>query len=219
MRPSILALGSLSALVAVVAAAMPPDATTPQTDMGCITMNTERLPLDTRKSPLDSVSFQVGGHAVKICYGRPYMRGRKIFGGLLPYDSLWRTGANEPTMVHTSVGLDIAGIRVPAGTYSLYTVPHPGDWTLIVNRSISQWGEEHGYTDEVKAQEAGRATVKTETLDAPIEQFTIRAEPIGDGGARVLLEWERTRVIIPVSVGPAPTESESPAPAGGSRRG
>jgi hypothetical protein len=152
------------------------------------------------------MSFQVRGQPVKICYGRPYMRDRQIFGGLLPYDSLWRTGANEPTMIHTSVGLDIAGIQVPAGTYSLYTIPHQGDWTLIVNRSITQWGEEHQYTDEVRAQEAGRTTVKSEAIDAPVEQFTIRAEPT-ESGARVLLEWERTRVVIPISAAPAPAES------------
>lgn len=168
-----------------------------QAALACKTMNTERLPLDSRASPLDSVTFRVQGQAVKICYGRPSARGRAIFGGLIPYDQIWRTGANEPTMIHTPIALDVAGIAIDPGTYSLYTVPGSEDWTLIVNAATDQWGHEGQYSEEVRAQEVGRAQVEAESLEEPVEMFTIRAQPT-DGGARVLLEWETTRVMVPI---------------------
>lgn len=167
---------------------------------GCITMNTKQLPLATRKSPLDSVSFTVGGKPVMVCYGRPSLRGRTMLGGeAVPYGKLWRTGANEPTMIHTAAPLSIAGLKVPAGTYSLYTVPGPTEWEVIVNRSITQWGEEHNYTDEVKAKEVGRAKVKAEKLPTTVEQFTIRPDPATGDASALVLEWETTRVRIPLS--------------------
>ncbi|HET8623080.1 MAG TPA: DUF2911 domain-containing protein [Gemmatimonadales bacterium] len=168
-------------------------------DPACITMNTQNLPLPKRKSPLDSLSFTVGGKTAKVCYGRPSLRGRQMIGGeAVPYGKIWRTGANEPTMIHTTGPMTLAGLRLPAGSYSLYTVPGKTEWEIVVNRSITQWGEESGYTEEVKKQELGRAKVKPESVSAPVEQFTIRAEP-GSGDAKALvLEWEKTRVRIPV---------------------
>jgi len=183
------ALTALTALTAPVGAAPTP----------CIVMNAASLPLAKRQSPLDSVSFSLKGGEVKICYGRPSSRGRTMIGGEnVPYGKLWRTGANEPTMIHTSVALSIAGLAVPAGSYSLYTVPGPKEWEVIVNRSITQWGEEHGYTKEVEAQEVGRAKVPSASLKDPIERFTIRVEPAGADKASVVLEWEKTRVVLPV---------------------
>jgi hypothetical protein len=166
----------------------------------CITMNTRQLPLATRKSPLDSASFTVGGNAVKVCYGRPSLRGRNMLGGAaVPFGKIWRTGANEPTMIHTTGPVTIAGIRIPTGSYSLYTVPGPSEWEVIVNRSITQWGEESNYTDAVKAQEVGRGRVKAEALGTPIETFTIRPEPPSGDASALVLEWEKTRVRIPLS--------------------
>jgi hypothetical protein len=165
----------------------------------CITMNTRQLPLATRKSPLDSASFTVGGTAVKVCYGRPSLRGRHMLGGeAVPFGKIWRTGANEPTMIHTTGPLAIAGIRIPAGSYSLYTVPGPSEWEVIVNRSVTQWGEESNYTDAVKAQEVGRARVKAQALTTPVEMFTIRAEPASGDASALVLEWEKTRVRVPL---------------------
>jgi hypothetical protein len=117
-------------------------------------------------------------------------------GENVPYGKLWRTGANEPTVFFTSVPLKVAGIDVAPGVYSLYTVPGKQEWDIIVNRSISQWGEESHYTEHVKAQELGRAKVKSESVSAPIETFTIRAEPDGTD-ANLVLEWEKTRVKTP----------------------
>jgi DUF2911 family protein len=165
----------------------------PHPDTACPSRN---VPLEGRKSPLDSLSFKVANQPVKVCYGRPSSRGRVMLGGKgVPYGKLWRTGANEPTIFFTPIPLTVAGIVVAPGVYSLYTVPGRNEWEIIVNRSISQWGREDQYTDQVKAQELGRAKVKSESVSSPIETFTIRAEPDGNN-ARLVLEWEKTRVKI-----------------------
>jgi hypothetical protein len=171
-------------------------------DTACVVQNPQRMPAKGRPSPLDSLTFAVGGQRVKLCYGRPSLRGRAMLGGdAVPYGKLWRTGANEPTIFYTPVKLDIAGIAVPPGLYSLYTVPGETEWEIIVNRATAQWGHEGRYTDEVKQQEVGRGKAPAERLGVPVETFTIRAEP-GSGGAQsLLLEWEKTRVRIPVKAG------------------
>ncbi|HEX6927182.1 MAG TPA: DUF2911 domain-containing protein [Longimicrobiaceae bacterium] len=156
------------------------------------------MPVEGRPSPYDSTAFTLGGQRSLVCYGRPSMRGRTIFGGLVPYGQLWRTGANEPTTIHLPVAATIAGIQVEPGSYSLYTVPGEQEWTVIVNASTSQWGIENQYTEEVRAQEVGRATVPSEQIDAPVETFVIRAEPQGEDAVDLVLEWETTRVRIPV---------------------
>lgn len=167
-------------------------------DTACQVLEPRDVPVQGRKSPLDSLTFSVAGHPVKLCYGRPSSRGRVMLGGkAVPYGKLWRTGANEPTVFFTPVPLTVAGIEVPPGAYSLYTVPTAGQWEIIVNRSIEQWGEESNYTPEVKAQELGRAKVGSERVAQPVETFTIRSERAGRG-ANLVLEWENTRVRIPV---------------------
>jgi hypothetical protein len=168
----------------------------------CITMNTTNLPLATRKSPLDSLSFKVGTADVKLCYGRPSARGRTMIGGeAVPFGKLWRTGANEPTMIHTSGPISIAGVAVPAGSYSIYSIPGEKQWHIIVNRSITQWGEEHGYTDAVKAQEVGHGFVSSTALPSPVETMVFRTEAGTGGVVNLLLEWEKTRVTVPIAAG------------------
>ena len=170
----------------------------PAADTACQVLEPQSVPVAGRRSPLDSLTLTVAGHPVKLCYGRPSSRGRVMLGGkAIPYGKLWRTGANEPTIFFTPVKLSVAGIDVPPGAYSLYTVPTAGDWEIIVNRSISQWGEESNYTAAVQAQEIGRAKVKSERVEQPIETFTIRSEGSGSG-VTLVLEWEKTRVKIPL---------------------
>lgn len=171
-------------------------ATDPVVELACHPSG--NMPVEGRQSPYDSVTVDVAGQALRICYGRPSAQGRLIFGGLVPYGTLWRTGANEPTIVHLPFDAEIAGLRVPPGSYSLYTLPQEsGDWELIINRSTSQWGHPSSYTEEIRAQELGRAPIATERMDQAVEMFTIRSEPV-QGGADILLEWERTRARIPV---------------------
>jgi hypothetical protein len=179
--------------------ATPTTSDTTHPDTGC---PSRTVPLEGRKSPLDSLTFTIANQPVKVCYGRPSSRGRVMLGGTdIPYGKLWRTGANEPTIFFTPIKLSVAGLQVSPGVYSLYTVPGRQEWEIIVNRSISQWGEESRYTEEVKAQEVGRAKVKSESLPSAVETFTIRAEPRGSTAAALVLEWEKTRVPIPVRAG------------------
>jgi hypothetical protein len=173
-----------------------------QAALACKTMNTDHLPLATRQSPLDSLSFKVGTASVKLCYGRPSARGRTMIGGeAVPFGQLWRTGANEPTMLHTTGPLVIAGVAVPAGSYSIYSIPDPKTWHVIVNRSITQWGKENQYTAEVKAQEVGHGMAESSSLASPVETLVFRTEAGAGGGVNLLLEWEKTRVTIPIAPG------------------
>jgi len=163
----------------------------------CIT-SASAASLAKRASPLDSVSFEVGSVRVKICYGPPSARGRSMIGGYnVPFGKLWRTGANEPTMLHTSGPISLAGIKLEAGTYSLYTIPDKDEWTIIINRSTTQWGDEGSYSESIKKEEVGRGTVPVSTAAHHVEQFTIRPELKGSWGALVL-EWETTKVVVPL---------------------
>jgi hypothetical protein len=156
------------------------------------------IPDAMRASPRDSVTFTAAGETVKVCYSRPSLKGRTMIGGeLVPYGHVWRTGANEATMIHTSGHLVVAGIHLPAGTYSLYTVPGEREWEVIINRAYMQWGHESTYTDSIRAMEVGRGRVPVERVATPIEQFTIRAQPASDGDANLVLEWQNSRIAIP----------------------
>ena len=129
----------------------------------------------------------------------------------MPYDMLWRTGANEPTIIHLPFSAEIAGTAVGPGKYSIYTVPSTREWVVVVNASTSQGGltRDEGqfsnqYVAEVRAQEVGRGLVMGESTGEYVEQFTIRSEQAGNSSANIVLEWERTRVRIPVRASPVP---------------
>ena len=159
---------------------------------------TSNMPLEGRASPYDSTLITVNGRTAKICYGRPSARGRTMIGGeSVPYGRLWRTGANEPTTLHLPFAAEVAGVRLEPGSYSLYTMPGLEQWVVILNRSITQWGHEGRYTEEVRAQEVGRGMAPVTATSAPVETFTISSAP-AEGGASLILEWENTRVAIPV---------------------
>jgi hypothetical protein len=152
---------------------------------------------------MGSVSFTLATTRVKICYGRPASRGRRMIGGrFVPFGRLWRTGANEPTTIISTGALDIAGIRVPRGRSSLYTVPGPETWEIILNRSTTQWGIESEYRDALKSGELGRAILRSETAEPQLERLTLSLEPEASGDRNTIelqLRWEQTRVRIPVS--------------------
>ena len=170
---------------------------TPNGEPACIT-SASAASLAKRASPLDSVSFEFGSAHIKICYGRPSARGRSMIGGYnVPFGKLWRTGANEPTMLHTSASITLAGVKLEAGTYSLYTIPDKEEWTIIINRSTTQWGDEGSYSESIKKDEVGRGTAPVKTVENHVEQFTIRPEVKGSWGALVM-EWEKTKVVVPL---------------------
>ena len=141
-------------------------------------------------SPADSVKAIVAGTALAVRYSRPSARGRVIFGAVVPWNQVWRTGANQATVLETGADLVVAGTPLPAGKYSLWTVPAPGGWTLIVNRNTGQWGTEYDAKYDL-----ARLDMRVEPLAQPVEQFTIAIEPSGTGGV-LTLEWERTRASI-----------------------
>jgi Protein of unknown function (DUF2911) len=146
-----------------------------------------------RPSPAGTAEFAFAdGKKVTIAYSRPYAKGRTIYGGLVPFDKVWRTGANEATSLKTDVDLDINGTKVPAGSYTIYTLPSSGAWKLIVNKQTGQWGTEY---DE--KQDLARIDMKSSALPAPVEQFTIGFAKSG-AGANLNLDWEKTRASVMV---------------------
>ncbi len=171
-------------------------AAVPAMDPGC----TPQRPADqvaTRVSKYDSVSTSIGTAKVTICYSRPLVNGRTIFGSeLVPWDKLWRTGANEPTIIHTTGMIHVAGVMLNAGSYSLYTVPRAsGEWDVVINRSITQWGHEGSYPS-VEGEEVARAKVKVTALSQPVEALTMTF-----GNGNLLIDWEKTRVTVPFTTG------------------
>ncbi len=149
-----------------------------------------------RVSPLATVDFAVGGDPVRVCYGRPSARGRQVFDSLVPFGALWRTGANEPTRLFTRGPIRIGEIELAPGRYSLYTEPGPGAWRVFVSRSTFHWG--NAIDAGVRAREVGSLTVPVEELPVPVETFTIRPEPAAGDTVRLVLEWEQTRVALPI---------------------
>ena len=149
-------------------------------------------------SPHDTVTASVGGKKVTITYGRPYMKGRKIYGGLVPFDKVWRTGADEATTFTTDGDLMLGSLHVPAGSYALFTIPGNEGWSVILNKVAKTWGA-YDY-EKNKAQDLGQAKAKTEKIASPVEQLTIAIEP-GDGkNATLSIAWETTRVTVPIMV-------------------
>lgn len=148
-------------------------------------------------SPRDTVQLPVGeGRRIWIDYGRPSMRGRRIMGGLVPYGRVWRTGANAATTLVADVDVELGGTRLPRGTYTLYTIPTAGAWTLIVNRQTGQWG-----TQYEPSRDFARIPMHVSSLREPVEQFTILLERgRGDRPGTLALEWENTRASLPFRV-------------------
>lgn len=148
-----------------------------------------RLLAQGQASPRDTTRATVGGATVMIDYGRPSKRGRVIFGGLVPYGEVWRTGANAATTMVTDKPLKIGTLAVPAGSYTLYTLPAKGSWKLIVNKQNGQWG-----TSYDAAQDLGRVDMTVGALPAAVEQFTIKV-----AGGSLRLEWDTTVASVPIA--------------------
>jgi hypothetical protein len=133
------------------------------------------------------------GKTVTLDYSRPSMRSRKIFGGLVPYDQVWRTGANAATSLKTDVDLNIGGTKVPAGSYTIYTLPEMSSWQLIINKQTGQWG-----TDYSQNQDLARIPMKVMQRSAGLELFTISFDKTGSDSAVLKLEWENTIASVDV---------------------
>ena len=140
-----------------------------------------------------------------IVYGRPYTKSaktgeiRKIWGGLVPYGKVWRTGADEATLLITEKPLMFGDATVPAGAYTLWTLPQEdGTAKLFINKQIGQWGE--GATVHQKDQDVAQVELKKETLDTPVDQFTMAVAKNPQGGGMIVLSWENTKFTAPFTV-------------------
>lgn len=146
-------------------------------------------------SPRDTARGTAGGAHLLIDYGRPSKRGRVIWGGLVPWGDVWRTGANAATTFVTDKDLAINGTAVPAGTYTLYSVPNQaGPWLLVVNKQTKQWGTEYH-----KEQDLARIPMTTAPVSSPVEKFEISIAPAGTGGV-IHLTWDTTQASVPFTV-------------------
>ena len=149
-----------------------------------------------RKSPHESTSGTIADKKITVEYGRPYKKGRKVFGGLEPLGKVWRTGADEATTLTTEADLMVGEIHVPAGTYSLFTIPDNGKWTLVLNKTAKQWGA-FKYDE---SQDLGRTAMKVSTVDAPLEQLTISIEPTSGKNGTLKVAWDQTVATAEIMV-------------------
>lgn len=148
-----------------------------------------------RISPHESTSSVVDRVTIKITYGRPSMRGRKIFGGLVPYGRVWMPGADEATILDTSADLRFGDLRLPAGSYSLYTLPSEEGWKLIINKQTGQF-----HTVYHADQDFARLDMRLERLPQLVEQLTIAAVERPAGGGQLQIEWETARASVAFAV-------------------
>lgn len=152
--------------------------------------------LADRASPPDSSTLELGDGMVKVCYGSPRVRGREIFGGLVPYGQPWRLGANEPTTLHTTVPLSVGGVEVEPGSYSLYAVPGMEEWEIVVNGATDRWGIP--INDAVMQEDVGTLTAEAMSAAESVESLRITLASSGEGEARMAIAWAMTRVEVPL---------------------
>jgi tetratricopeptide (TPR) repeat protein len=148
-------------------------------------------------SPTATISQQVGLTDVKIEYSRPSAKGRKIYGELVPFGEVWRTGANSATKLTFSDSVQFNNKWLQKGTYALYTIPAKEEWVIIVSKNTGNWGS-NGYKLE---DDAVRFNLKSASLNDMVETFTINLADCNNNGAKLELTWENTRVSIPFGVG------------------
>jgi hypothetical protein len=158
-----------------------------------------------RVSPHETITATIDGAELKLVYGRPYTvkpgttEARKIWGGLVPYGKVWRTGADEATLLTTNTPIDIGGYSLAAGTYSLFTVPEEdGTAKLVINKKTGQWGVPYNESAE-KANELARVDLTRKNLATPVDQFTMAIETAGGGGT-LSMSWEKTEYHIGFTV-------------------
>src|SRR6201998_1104593 len=148
-----------------------------------------------RPSPPASATCDLGGgKTIKTAYSSPRMKGRKIYGDLVPFGKVWRTGANEATTFVTSSDVVIGGKTVSAGSYTLFTVPNADKWTLIINKKTGEWGIPYKY----ESDELARVDMKVSKLPSPVENFTIAYDKAGSS-CTLRIDWETTRASVDIT--------------------
>jgi hypothetical protein len=151
--------------------------------------------MSKRPSPPANAQCQFSdGKSIKVDYSSPRAKGRKIFGDLVPYGKVWRTGANEATTFVSDTNLTAGGKDIPAGNYTIFTVPGPDKWTLIVNKKTGEWGIPYKY----ESDELARVDMSVSKTSAPVENFTIAFDQKGNT-CTMRMEWENTRAQVDIS--------------------
>jgi len=158
-----------------------------------LNMNLKAQEEKIRVSPKASVMQVVGFTEVEINYGRPGVKGRKIWGELVPFNKVWRAGANEATTIRFGSNVEIEGKKLPAGTYGLFVIPNKNEWTLIFNKTAQQWGA----FEYNESEDALRITVKPETGEMQ-EWLAYTITKTSDKSAVIRLEWEKLKVPFKV---------------------
>jgi hypothetical protein len=146
-------------------------------------------------SPRMTTSVTIDGKKITVGYGAPSMRGRKVMGGLVPYGEVWCAGANDATSIDTEADLEIGGMKVPKGSYTLWALPNTGEWKLIVNKQTGQW-----HTEYRERFDLGRVKMNVKTLPAPVERFKIDLTAAGANKGTLALSWETTEASVPITV-------------------
>ena len=148
-----------------------------------------------KPSPPATASCDLGGgKSIKTDYSSPRMKGRKIYGGLVPFGEVWRNGANEATTFVTSSDVVVGGKTVPAGSYTIFTIPNPDKWTLIINKKTGEWGIPYKY----ESDELARVDMKVSKLPSTMENFTIAYDKSA-GGCTLREDWENTRASVDIT--------------------
>ncbi|HKD39291.1 MAG TPA: DUF2911 domain-containing protein [Myxococcaceae bacterium] len=148
-----------------------------------------------RPSPPAQASCKLpDGKTIAVAYSSPRMKGRKIFGELVPFGKVWRAGANEATSFVADTAIAIGGQSIPAGNYTLFAIPNPDKWTLIISKKTGEWGVPYpGEADDI-----ARVEMKVSKLSSPMENFTIAFDQAGSA-CTMHLEWETTRASVAIS--------------------
>ena len=148
-------------------------------------------------SPPANVAATIAGKKITIDYYAPSMHGRKIMGGLVPFGEVWCTGANWATKITTEAPLQMGTLKLPAGSYSIWTLPNASEWTLIINKQTGQF-----HKDYDSSTDFGRTKMNLKTLPAPVETFKIDLRSDGGNQGTLALVWETTEASIPFTVSP-----------------
>jgi hypothetical protein len=151
---------------------------------------------NTKKhSPFDQARIDTNGLVIEIDYCQPYKKDRVIFGGIVPYGEVWRTGANEATTFEINQAITFGGESLPAGLYGLFTIPQEDEWTIILNAEPDQWGA----FDYESSKDVVRITASTERVEESLEQFSIQLTAQEDG-VELTFAWDTTIVRVPISL-------------------
>ena len=148
----------------------------------------------TRPSPPATAKCELpGGKSITVDYSSPRAKGRKVFGGIVPYGEVWRAGANEATTFVTTADLTVGGQHVPAGSYTLFAIPNQDKWTLIISKKTGEWGIPYPGADS----DLVRADMKVSATSSPVENFTIAFDK-GAKGCTLRMEWDNTRASVDI---------------------